>query len=426
MALALEKCRRCQAEEPGYVQVLQEIAYSEGKSVRDLLQRIERSPRSCLAEKAAQVAAERQSHREEATQECQKNLQLRDEMLALEAVDKVVYGLDPEVIAERLANDELRQRLEAQLASLESPAAQAVEVVDLQEALREHIDRGDIELDGELLRITSRGAQKLASHVLRRVLAALAPGQSGPLLAAKAGWGTSFSPASRQYDFGDDYASVDFQETLLRSLRRQPAQDGHIQLQPEDFLVHERLGSTRTCAGLIIDESRSMAGEKANAAIAASLALAGLILHEPSAELKVLLFSDRVKEIAFWEIANARFLGGTTDIAKALATYRKVVQGRKGDKQAYLITDVESNTENGVYVGFSSAVAGVMSEAIRYRGEGITLNIVMLDRNPPLVELARALAVKNSGRVFFATPDTLAQVVVEDYLRTRKRARRAL
>ncbi len=64
---------------------------------------------------------------------------------------------------------------------------------------------------------------------------------------------------------------------------------------------------------------------------------------------------------------------------------------------------------------------GVMEEALRYRHDHITLNIVMLDTNPRLRAFAQALARNTLGRVFFARPDNLGEVVVEDYLRAEAR-----
>jgi uncharacterized protein with von Willebrand factor type A (vWA) domain len=96
------------------------------------------------------------------------------------------------------------------------------------------------------------------------------------------------------------------------------------------------------------------------------------------------------------------------------------IRGEKGDKQAYLITDTEPNTEEGKYIGFDRAMAGVMEEALQYRQEGITLNIVMLDRAAPLKELASVLARRNLGRVFFTSPLRLGQVLLEDYLKIKK------
>jgi uncharacterized protein with von Willebrand factor type A (vWA) domain len=189
-----------------------------------------------------------------------------------------------------------------------------------------------------------------------------------------------------------------------------------------DFQVFETQHQSRLCAGLLIDESGSMqGGGKIEAAIDASLALAELISHQPKDSLKVFIFADRVKPIATWEIVNNIIGKGSTDIRSGMRAFRQKIIHEKGDKQAYLITDSEPNTEDGVYVGFERAINGVLEEAQRYRECGITLNIVMLDERRPLQEFARILARKNLGRIFFTSPANLGTAIIEDYLRTRRK-----
>jgi uncharacterized protein with von Willebrand factor type A (vWA) domain len=102
-----------------------------------------------------------------------------------------------------------------------------------------------------------------------------------------------------------------------------------------------------------------------------------------------------------------------------MKAFRNAVINEKGDKQAYLITDTEPNSEDGVYVGFEKAIKGVLQEALHYRIEGITLNIIMLDQRPQLKEFARILAQENLGRVLFTNPRELGTLIVEDYLRAK-------
>jgi uncharacterized protein with von Willebrand factor type A (vWA) domain len=45
----------------------------------------------------------------------------------------------------------------------------------------------------------------------------------------------------------------------------------------------------------------------------------------------------------------------------------------------------------------------------------------MLDNTPHLREFATLLARRNLGRVFFAEPKELGRVIVEDYLRAKKK-----
>jgi uncharacterized protein with von Willebrand factor type A (vWA) domain len=287
----------------------------------------------------------------------------------------------------------------------------------MEAALKELEKQGYIDLDRGQVRITSKGARLLANQALKRTLANLAKKHIGHHMLREIGCSAEMSLHSRKYELGDEYELVDIEKTLFNALER----GGDTSLKPEDFQVFETVHQTRMCAGLLIDESGSMEGEyKIQAAINASLALSELIRREPKDTLKVFIFSESVKQIQPWDIVNSVTSRGSTDIRAALRSFRQKVMHEKGDKQVYLITDSEPNTEDGVYVGFERAMAGVLQEALRYREHGITLNIIMLDQRPALKSFARTLAKKNLGRVFFTTPLNLGEAIIEDYLRVKR------
>ena len=104
----------------------------------------------------------------------------------------------------------------------------------------------------------------------------------------------------------------------------------------------------------------------------------------------------------------------------ALRAFRIAVRNEKGDKQAYLITDAEPTFEDGKQVEPEEAIHGVIEEALRYRQEGITLNIIMLEQSPYLKQIASTLARESLGRVFFTSPLKLGEMVIEDYLKAKK------
>jgi uncharacterized protein with von Willebrand factor type A (vWA) domain len=164
-----------------------------------------------------------------------------------------------------------------------------------------------------------------------------------------------------------------------------------------------------------------MSGDKIHAAMDISAALSELMSRNSRDKMKLLLFSNQVREVPYWDVMNVNFAGGTTDIKSALKRFRTSVSHVTADKQVYLITDTEPNSEDGRYVGFEKAALGVINEAQAYQREGITLNIIMLDNTPHLREFATLLARRNLGRVFFAEPKELGRVIVEDYLRAKKK-----
>jgi len=320
-------------------------------------------------------------------------------------------------IAERIVSDKLRRELEQAINSLKYQP-EDVDYADVEAALKEYQRQGYVDIERGRVRITSKGARLLAKQALRKVLESLARKEIGSHLIKETGYGSEISTCSRPYELGDEYELIDIEKTLLNALERgAPIRRG---LKPQDFRIFETQHQSKMCAGVIIDGSGSMqSGNKMEAAIEASLALSELIRREPKDSLEVFTFAEKVKHVAPWDVVNEVMGKGSTDIRAGMRAFRISARHERGDKQAYLITDAEPNTEDGVYVGFHRAMGGVLQEALHYREDGITLNIIMLDQRSSLKEFARVLARKNLGRVLFTTPYDLGTVIIEDYLKAK-------
>jgi uncharacterized protein with von Willebrand factor type A (vWA) domain len=418
VALA-EICARCLEAGSEQNRMLQELAHSRNKSTQDLLREMKYGRHSSMREKANQYSQERQQQAREQLRDYEERLRQYEEELSMKAMESLLQGEDVDELAMQIQSDKMRRELEEAVRALRSQP-EGLGQEDLEKTLEDLVREGLIDMDGDRVKITSRGARKLANRVLARILANLTQRDMGPHSMKETGYGSQRSTSSRKYDFGDDYANVNIEKTMLNAMERQDWSMGQ-SLQEDDFHVWELVHQTRMCAGLIIDESGSMHGEKVEAAIDASLALAELMGKDPKDSLRVFLFSDRVREIPRWDIVNANFSGGTTDIRSSLRSFRQAVRNEHGDKQAYIITDTEPNTQDGRYVGFEAAAPGVMEEVMRCNQEGITINIIMLDQREELKMLATSLARRGLGRVFHTSPQNLVEVVVEDYLRTKKK-----
>ena len=212
--------------------------------------------------------------------------------------------------------------------------------------------------------------------------------------------------------------------TLLAAMGRASRRDGGMHFDYEDLRVRETTYESRVVNGLIVDESGSMKGGKFHSALDISLALSELVGRAGKDKLRVFFFSDVIREVSWWNIANTPLRTGITDLSGALRHFRRMMKNERGSKQAYLITDSEPNTDHGEFVGFERAVKGVAEEARRFRAEEITLNVVMVEENARLKQLASMLARQNLGRVFFTNPENLARTIVEDYIKRGRAGRR--
>ncbi len=405
-------CLKCMGSSEEY-EFIESLACHcfDRRSVGTVLQRMD--PDDPVLQEARRRGHRRRQQRGGRLLALRKELEAYEEQLSYSMLDRLLGGATPEAIAAEIMDDQKRGSLIREIRELQWEGEEVLDK-DVAEVLQRHQQLGLIEIDAtDRIMITARGARMLARKSLRRILQAQRSRRTDIVEGGKRDWGLHRSPASRPYELGDEYEAVDIERTLLSSLSR----EGRPRLRPEDFFVHESLHESRITAGLLIDESGSMVmNEKIGAAIETSLALSELIGRQKNSRLRVFLFSDRVREIRPWDIVNQFVTGRTTDTRAALIAFRKAVAHDPSIKQAYLITDTSPNTEDGEFVGFGRAMRGVKEEALRYRHDRITLNIVMLDANPRLRAFARALARNNLGRVYFAPPDRLGEVVVEDYL----------
>ena len=412
--MEFEYCTRCQISAPG--EFLRELAYSKNRSLRDILRKAQQKDDSYLHQESSEHAAQRQREEAERLQQYESELRRLEEDSAYDALDKIMQGKDIDEIVLRMLSDEARKDLEEKINALKWKP-QDMSEDDVKQTLEEYEQQGYIEIHEGNVKITSKGARRLANNALQRILQSLGRKEVGAHSIEEMGFGSEVSAYTRHYEAGDDYSSVNIEKTAINALER----SGGLKLELDDFEVHEEFHQSRLCAGLIIDESGSMrSNHKLEAAIDTALALSELIAREPEDSLRILVFSDRVEEIPSWALVNDILSSGSTDIKAALRAFRNSVRTEKGDRQAYLITDTDPNTEDGRFVGFEKAVVGIVEEALRYRQDGVGLNIIMLDESPHLKQLASALARKNLGRVFFTSPLELGHVIVEDYLRTKK------
>lgn len=345
------------------------------------------------------------------------------EAMSIRFFEEILQGVDIESLAERYMADRNRNDLEMVSAADELPQ-DSPEKEDFIWVLHNYVNSGLIEMNGTNVRITPRGSQRLARYILNKVLETVDSASPGTNPAIEDGFGVTESCSVRPYEFGDDFWRIDGEATLLQALTKKGCSGDTIRFDNTDLMVRETIHESRCVNGLIVDESDSMCGEKLHAAIDIALAMAELVGKNRNDSLNIFLFSRMVREVQRWEIANTRFLGGTTDIRSALKHARIALRAKQGSKQAYLITDSEPNTEKGEFVGFNVAAKGVLREARQYRAEGITLNVIMLGHSPHLRQLAAMLAKQGLGRVFFTEPGSLGTTIVRDYLKGKRRRSR--
>ncbi len=412
-------CDRCMGCESADDKTLYDLAHMDDKSMSSLVNECKYNMKE-LQEKAWEHAQKRMEEARSGLEGAKEKLREMKEGFAYRLMEQLEQGKDVDGLMHEYLSDESRQALEEELSMMTS-LEEGIQSEDVRSGLEEFIEQNLIEMEGDTIRITPKGSNRLAKYVLRKIWENLSGIQSGTNATKDDGFGVSHGFATRKYEHGDEFDRIDLESTLMSALEHPHEAEEPIRFSEDDIRVRETHSDTKLFVGLIVDESGSMSGDKIHAAMDISAALSELMSRNSRDKMKLFLFSNQVREIPYWDVMNVSFAGGTTDIKSALKRFRTSTAHVTADKQVYLITDTEPNSEDGRYVGFEKAALGVVNEAQAYQREGITLNIIMLDNTPHLKEFATILARRNLGRVFFAEPKELGRVIVEDYLRSKKK-----
>jgi uncharacterized protein with von Willebrand factor type A (vWA) domain len=374
---------------------------------------------SKIMDRARERAQRRFEEAQRRKKEAKSELEAVEAERMAESVERLLEaGEDLDDILEALEADGERSRLGRELAELEGES-QKMTRSDFDEVLSEFDRRGLTHASRPRVTLTSKGARLLGMGFLNRILQRLSRLGVGPHRVEDVGHGPWPASTLRPYEYGDPYDRISVERSILASLER-GSRPGDLRM--DDFRVHEAIHSTEVLSGVIVDQSASMnRGGKLEAAVETALALSELMRTRfPEDRLRMLAFSEEVREVRLWELPGIAVPMGYTDIRAGLRAFRQMVAHDAGNKQAHLITDSAPNFEDGEYVGFERGLAGVLDEARRYRVEGIVLNIVMLDEDPKFREMAAAIARENLGRVFFTRPGDLGLALVDDYLASKR------
>ena len=371
-----------------------------------------------MMEKVKKKTEERLQANRKKREELEEQLEQLKAQMMMKAVEKLLEGQGEEEVLREI---ELTGEMEVLKERIEQLNAEphAVSQEDFDEALRDLEQKGLLDGRGRGVVITSKGAQLLGRGFLNRILMNLARKGLGAHRVEDVGHGPWLAATYRPYEPGDPYDRINIERSLMATIERE---GGIRQMKTSDFRIHESRHATEVHFGVLVDQSASMKKKgKMEAAVETALALSELMrLEFPEDKLIVYAFSEETKRVEPYELPGVTVPQQFTDIRRSLRAFRLAVAMEPGNKQAHLITDSAPNFLDGEFVGFKKAMEAVVEEVRLYRFHDILLNIVMLDDDPELREMAKRIAQVNNGRVFFADPKNLSEALVEDYLWAKK------
>ena len=298
---------------------------------------------------------------------------------------------------------------------------------DLQKELEES---GFIKQNGDKLELTPKGIRKIGEKALRDIFSKLSSASIGSHETHKIGlMGEHSEENTKNYEFGDQ-----FNVHMVRTVKNAIFRNGSgvpVTIHPDDFEVYQEEQLTQASTVILLDQSRSMAiSGSFEAAKKMALALHTLIkMQFPRDNLYVVGFADYAWELKGQDLIKATWGGYSpgTNMQHALMLSRKLLnKHRTGTRQVLMVTDGEptAHFEGGApyfsYPPSPRTLDMTLREVKRCTGEGIIINVFMLEMAYYLVNFVRQMTKLNRGRAFFTQPDKLGEYVLVDYLNNKK------
>ncbi|MCU1492184.1 MAG: hypothetical protein JWM85_3589 [Acidimicrobiaceae bacterium] len=287
------------------------------------------------------------------------------------------------------------------------------------------------------LKMTPRGLRRLGTKALEELFARLRRDRLGDHPLAMAGVGHDPEGETKPYEFGDPFR-LDVQETVRNAVRRsavprttsgRPGVELPVSLHPDDFAVERSEQVAAAATVLAVDLSLSMPmRDNFLAAKKVAMALQALIASRyPRDYLGLIGFSATAREIRAEELPEVSWdFAYGTNLQHTLALARRMLAHRSGAKQVILITDGEPTAhvlEDGEvffnYPPVPETIEATLHEVARCTRERIRINTFALDSTGELRAFVEEMTRRNRGRAFFATPDTLGDYVLVDFVEQR-------
>ena len=360
-------------------------------------------------------------------------------------LDGVFWGSDADTIDDDLLGRIMGNQTRRQVSMLK----------ELAEGLEPYIER-----NGARLELTARGIRRIARRAMLDIFSALRRGSFGGHAIRQHGTGSERSEYSRPYQFGDAFA-LNLGQTIMNAVRRTDGR-ASLRLAAQDFEVHDTESAVRCTTVLLLDMSGSMARHgRFTAAKRVALALDALIRAQfPRDRLHVVGFCTYAEELQLADLPSllpkplgffprfyrsmyghplgfvnvqvdaAEAARGRADVPAAFTNIQAGLQAarrlfdrqRSANRQIILITDGEPTAHlrgRNICLEYPPSPHTLMEtlrEARRCTRRGISLNTFMLGENEHTKRFVSELTKVNRGRAFFASPASLGEHILVDYV----------
>jgi len=328
----------------------------------------------------------------------------------------------------------------------------------IENMLREQAERQGLEREKSgAFRLTPKAYKIFQGRLLSRIFSELQASRSGRHQGDIVGEGAVEMQQTKQYEFGDSVANMDFPQTVINALLRS-GNERPLRLRGDDIVVHKTKNHPKAATCVIMDMSGSMRYDGQYIHVKRmALALQGLIntefpgdflrfiemytfaklrqpgeiiemmpkpvtIHDPWVQLAADMSRPDISE----QMIHPHF----TNIQHALKLARQsLVNCDTPNRQIVLITDglptahFEDEMLYMLYPPHPKTEAATMREGALCMKEGITINLFLIpswSQSEADIKFAYRLAESTRGRVFFTNGKNLDRFVLWDYVKNRR------
>ena len=280
--------------------------------------------------------------------------------------------------------------------------------------------------------VTDKAIDFLGFKTLKDLLGSLGKSSFGAHDTRELATGIDASGVAKQYEFGDTL-NLDISATLFSAMQREGVKVP-LDLEYSDLKVHQAEYQSSCATVLMLDCSHSMilyGEDRFTPAKKVALALSHLIRTQyPGDSLRCVLFHDTAEEVRLGELARVQVGPYYTNTRDGLILAQRLLAAEKKDmKQIIMITDGKPSAltlENGrIYKNAFGLDPLVLSqtfeEVARCKRQGILINTFMLASDYGLVQFVQKVTEICRGKAYFATPHTLGQYLLMDYMNRKTR-----
>jgi len=290
-----------------------------------------------------------------------------------------------------------------------------------------------ISIADDLTMLTAKGERSLRRDSFESIFNQLKnSGSGGHKLTFGGGNSEEILPEKRSFKFGDDLSNIDFQSSLLNSIKRTGSLSTN--MIERDLEVYDSEQSTSCATVMLIDISHSMilyGEDRITPAKQVALAFAELILSSFARDsLNIVLFGDFAKEIQVKDLPYIGVGPYHTNTKAGLQMARNILLKKKNvNKQIFMITDGKPsmiNRRNGsIYknpIGLDPVIVNrTLDEAIICRKKKIPITTFMITDDPYLQQFVQKLTELNRGRAYFSSAQNLGDFIFWDFISHRRK-----